>query len=69
MSDVDIDAELAAYPRTGRFLAGRLRYDLSGEEKRRLEGRTSRIMGKGENLEEQLIVQLRNLGYSNQKTQ
>jgi DNA-binding response OmpR family regulator/nitrogen-specific signal transduction histidine kinase len=43
--------------------------DLSGEEKQRLEGRTSRIMGKGEDLEEQLIIQLRNLGYSNQKTQ
>ncbi|QWC58422.1 helix-turn-helix domain-containing protein [Erythrobacter sp. 3-20A1M] len=34
---MDLQGELARYPNTGRFLAGRLRHDMSEEEKQQLE--------------------------------
>jgi CRP-like cAMP-binding protein len=48
MSDIDISAECAAYPLTGRFLAGRLRHDLSDEEKRILEDAVEQVETLGE---------------------
>ena len=35
--EMDLQGELARYPNTGRFLAGRLRHDMSEEEKQQLE--------------------------------
>ena len=38
-----VAGELGRYPTTGRFLAGRLRYEMSGPEKAKLEGLVERV--------------------------